>query len=417
MIAPTSKEDQLTGFSNKKLDYYATLLYYSLNNKSLRQHMLNSKLPNVGVTIFTVMSKLANDVGAINLSQGFPDFDVSEDLRKLVAKHMALGHNQYAPMQGIPSLRQRIADKTKELYGASYNPETEISVTSGATEAIFSAITCVVNSGDEVILFEPAYDAYAPDVLLAGGVPVYVKLKYPDYHVDWNEVKDAITAKTKLLILNSPHNPTGAILDHEDMLALMDIVADTDIFIVSDEVYEHIVFDGHRHESLARYPELAARSFVISSFGKTYHTTGWKLGYCLAPRQLTVEFQKVHQFVTFASHTPTQYAYAEFIKKKEKYLTLPDFYQEKRDKFLSLIKESRFRALPCKGTYFQMLSYEAITDEKDIDFAKRLTTEYKVAAIPPSVFYINGDDHKALRFCFAKKDETLIQAAEKLCRI
>lgn len=378
---------------------------------------ISSKLPKVGVTIFTVMSKLANDAGAINLSQGFPDFDVSAELRELVTKYMALGQNQYAPMQGIPSLRQRIAEKTKELYGASYDPDTEITVTSGATEALFSAVACVVNSGDEVILFEPAYDAYAPDVLLAGGVPVYVKLKYPDYHVDWNEVKDAITKKTRLLILNSPHNPTGAILSAEDMKALVDIVAGTDILIVSDEVYEHIIFDGQRHESMIRYPELAARSFVISSFGKTYHTTGWKLGYCLAPRDLSVEFQRVHQFVTFASHTPTQFAYAEFMEKKEKYLTLPDFYQEKRDKFLSLIKDSRFRPLPCRGTYFQMLSYADITDEKDIDFAKRLTTEYKVASIPPSVFYINGDDYKALRFCFAKKEETLIAAAERLCKI
>ena len=379
--------------------------------------MLHSKLPDVGVTIFTVMSKLANDAGAINLSQGFPDFDVSAELRALVTKYMALGYNQYAPMQGVPSLRQRIHQKTKDLYDASYDPDTEITVTSGATEAIFSAIACVVNSGDEVILFEPAYDAYAPDVLLAGGVPVYVRLKYPDYHIDWNEVKDAITPKTRLLILNSPQNPTGAILDTEDMKALMDIISGTDIIIVSDEVYEHIVFDGQRHESMARYPELAARSFVISSFGKTYHTTGWKLGYCLAPKDLSAEFQRVHQFVTFASHTPTQYAYAEFMEKKEKYLTLPDFYQKKRNLFLSLIKDSRFKPLPCLGTYFQMLSYADITDERDIDFAKRLTTEHKVASIPPSVFYVGGDDHKVLRFCFAKKEETLIAAAERLCKI
>ncbi len=378
---------------------------------------LSSKLPNVGVTIFTVMSKLAGDAGAINLSQGFPDFAVDPELPELVLKYMASGHNQYAPMQGVPALRQRIAEKTKELYGASYDPDTEITVTSGATEALFSAITCAVNPGDEVILFEPAYDAYVPDVLLAGGIPVYVTLKHPDYHIDWNEVKDAITKKTRLLILNSPHNPTGAILGREDMAALTDIIAGTDILIISDEVYEHIVFDGHRHESITRYPELARRSFVISSFGKTYHVTGWKLGYCLAPRQLSAEFQKVHQFVTFASNTPTQLAFAEFLEKKEKYLTLAGFYQEKRDRFLSLIKDSRFRPLPCLGTYFQMLSYEGISDENEIDFARRLTTEYKVAAIPPSVFYAGGDDHKALRFCFAKKDETLIAAAEKLCKI
>jgi len=379
--------------------------------------MMASKLPNVGVTIFTVMSQLANDAGAVNLSQGFPDFEVSAQLQELVAKYMALGYNQYAPMQGVPLLRQRIAEKTKEIYGASYDPDSEITVTSGATEAIFSAISCVVNRGDEVILFEPAYDAYAPDVELAGGTPVYVQLKYPDYHVDWNEVKDVISPKTKLMILNSPHNPTGAIFSQEDLEALTDIVAGTDILIVSDEVYEHIVFDGRRHESMTRYPELAERSFVISSFGKTYHTTGWKLGYCLAPAPLTAEFQKVHQFVTFASHTPTQYAYAEFLEKKEQYLHLSAFYQEKRDKFLSLIRDSRFNPLPCKGTYFQMLSYEAISKERDIDFARRLTVEHLVASIPPSVFYVNGDDHKVLRFCFAKKDETLISAAEKLCRI
>ncbi len=379
--------------------------------------MISSKLPNVGVTIFTVMSKLAHDAGAINLSQGFPDFNVAPQLRELVAKYMALGHNQYAPMQGVPALRQRIAQKTKELYGASYDPDTEITVTSGATESIFTAITCAVNPGDEVIIFEPAYDAYVPDILLSGGIPVYVTMKYPDYHIDWNEVKDAITPKTRLLVLNSPHNPTGAILGPDDMTALLEITKDTNILIISDEVYEHIVFDGNRHESVARYPELARRSFVISSFGKTYHTTGWKVGYCLAPQQLSVEFQKVHQFVTFASHTPTQLAYAEFLEQKDKYLTLPAFYQGKRDLFFSLIKDSRFRPLPCGGTFFQMLSYEAITDEKDIDFARRLTTEHKVAAIPPSVFYVKGDDHKVLRFCFAKTDETLIKAAEILCKI
>ena len=378
---------------------------------------INSKLPNVGVTIFAVMSKLAVDAGAVNLSQGFPDFDVEPELCDLVQKYMKLGYNQYAPMQGVPVLRRRIAEKTEELYGASYDPETEITVASGATEAIFSAISCVVNRGDEVVLFEPAYDAYAPDVLLSGGIPVYVALKYPDYHIDWNEVQDAITAKTKLMILNSPHNPTGTILGPADMAALADIVADTNILIISDEVYEHIVFDGNRHESITRYPDLARRSFVISSFGKTYSTTGWKLGYCLAPKQLSEEFQRVHQFVTYASNTPIQWAYAEFMEKKEKYLNVANFYQERRDLFLSLIADSRFKPLPCRGTYFQMLSYESISDENDIDFARRMTTEYGVAAIPPSVFYSRGDDHKTLRFCFAKKDETLIKAAEKLCKI
>ncbi|MGV8057208.1 MAG: methionine aminotransferase [Smithellaceae bacterium] len=378
---------------------------------------LSSKLPGVGVTIFSVMTRLANDAGAVNLSQGFPDFDVNPELRGLVLKYMAAGHNQYAPMQGVPALRQRIAEKAKELYGASYDLDTEITVTSGATEAIFSAITCAVRPGDEVVIFEPAYDAYVPAVLLSGGIPVYVKMKHPDYHIDWNEVRDAITGKTKLLIMNSPHNPTGAILGREDMAALAEIVGNTDIVILSDEVYEHIVFDGNRHESMAGYPELARRSFVVSSFGKTYHATGWKLGYCLAPVRLSAEFQKVHQFVTFASNTPIQMAYAEFMAKKEEYLSLSDFYQKRRDLFLSLIKNSRFTPLPCRGTYFQMLSYEGITDERDIDFAKRLTTRHKVATIPPSVFYVNGDDYKVLRVCFAKTDETLIKAAEVLCGI
>jgi len=379
--------------------------------------MLSSKLPDVGVTIFTIMSKLAHDVGAINLSQGFPDFDVDPELIDLVRKQMAAGNNQYAPMQGVPVLRQRIAEKTEALYGASYDPETEITITSGATEALFSAVSAVVNREDEVVLFEPAYDSYGPAVSLSGGVPVYVSLKYPDYHIDWNEVKDAVTEKTKLLILNSPHNPTGAVLGPEDMAALIDIVKDTDILILSDEVYEHIVFDGHRHESMTMYPELARRSFVVSSFGKTYHATGWKLGYCLAPGPLSVEFQKVHQFVTFASNTPVQLAYAEFMEKKEAYLGLSQFYQKKRDLFLSLIKDSRFTPLPCRGTYFQMLAYNAVTDEPDAVFARRMAAEYKVAAIPPSVFYANGDDHKVLRFCFAKKNETLKKAAEKLCGI
>lgn len=378
---------------------------------------VSSKLPNAGVTIFTVMSRLAQDTGAINLSQGFPDFDVDPELIDLVHGFMASGNNQYAPMQGVPVLRQRIAEKTKALYGASYDPETEITITSGATEALFSAVTAVVNRGEEVVLFEPAYDSYAPAVSLSGGIPVYVALKHPDYHIDWNEVEDAITERTRLLILNSPHNPTGAVLGREDMAALIDIVKSTNILILSDEVYEHIVFDGRRHESMTRYPELARRSFVVGSFGKTYHATGWKLGYCLAPVSLSVEFQRVHQFVTFASNTPVQLAYAAFMEKEEAYIGLSRFYQKKRDLFLSLIKASRFTPLPCRGTYFQMLAYDAITDEPDVDFARRMTTEYKVAAIPPSVFYAHGDDHKVLRFCFAKKDGTLMKAAEKLCGI
>ena len=378
---------------------------------------IQSKLPEVGITIFTTMSKLAEEASAINLSQGFPDFDVYPDLVDLVHLYMQSGNNQYAPMQGVPLLRQRISEKTKFFYGAEYDPDREITVTSGATEALFSAITTVVGSGDEVIIFEPAFDSYEPAVRLAGGKPVFITLKHPDYHIDWDEVKDALSEKTTLLIINSPHNPTGAVLSKEDISALTDVVTDTNILILSDEVYEHIIFDGLRHESLTRYPDLARRSFVVSSFGKTYHATGWKMGYCLAPKELSEEFQKVHQFVTFASNTPVQMAYADFMLQKEAYLKLPDFYQSQRDLFLSLIQNSRFTPLPCKGTYFQMLSYADVSREPDTEFARRLAVDHKVAAIPPSVFYSNRDDHKVLRFCFAKKDETLKAAADILCGI
>jgi methionine transaminase len=376
-----------------------------------------SKLPEVGVTIFTVMTRLANESRAINLSQGFPDFDVDEKLLGLVDKYMRLGHNQYAPMQGVMALRERISDKVRDLYGGSYSASEEITLTSGATEALFAAITAVVGRGDEVIVFEPAYDSYVPAIELSGGVPVYCVLRYPDYSVDWDMVKDSITPKTRLMILNSPHNPTGAVLSAADIRALTDIVSNTGIFILSDEVYEHIVFDGVRHESMARYPELAERSFVVSSFGKTYHTTGWKIGYCLAPAGLTVEFQKIHQYLTFTSNTPVQYAYADFMENRDTYLGLPAFYQEKRDLFVSLVSGSRFRCIPSRGTYFQMLDYSGITDEPDVDFARRITVEHGVAAIPPSVFYHDAVDNGVLRFCFAKKEETLRAAAERICAI
>jgi len=378
---------------------------------------IQSKLPDVGVTIFTVMTQLSIEYGAINLSQGFPDFDADPELLSLVEKQMRSGQNQYAPMQGVLPLREAIAEKTSELYGAEYRPDTEITVTSGATEAIYAAITAVVNPGDEVIIFEPAYDAYVPVVQVNGGIPVYLKLKFPDYRIDWAEVEQAISPRTRLMILNFPHNPTGAILSGEDVAELKRIIRDTGILILSDEVYEHIVFDGRRHESMARDPELAARSFVVSSFGKTYHTTGWKIGYCLAPVALSKEFQRIHQFLTFASNTPIQLAYAEFLKNRDPYLTLPDFYRDKRDRFLSLMTPSRFKPLPCGGTYFQMMDYSEITTEADRDFAKRLTTEHGVSAIPPSVFYHGGDDHKVLRFCFAKRDKTLEEAAQILCGI
>jgi len=378
---------------------------------------IESKLPDVGVTIFTIMSKLASDHQAINLSQGFPDFDVHPDLLALVDKYMRSGHNQYAPMQGVAALRQRIAEKVLALYNASYDPESEITVTSGGTEALFAAISAVVQQGDEVIVLEPAFDSYVPVIQLNGGIPVYVAYKFPDYRIDWDDVRNALSPKTRLIILNSPHNPTGAVFTETDISALKNILLDTDVLLLSDEVYEHIIFDGLRHESISRYPELMERSFVVSSFGKTYHTTGWKIGYCLAPAPLSKEFQRVHQFLTFASNTPIQYAYAEFMKNKDIYLDLSEFYQQKRDKFLSLIENSRFKAMPCHGTYFQMVDYSSISHESDVEFSKRLTIEHGVASIPPSVFYHHRVDHKVLRFCFAKKDETLEKAAERLCKI
>jgi methionine aminotransferase len=376
-----------------------------------------SKLPDLEVTIFSVMTQLAIEYDAINLSQGFPDFDTYPELITRVEKFMREGHNQYAPMQGVMPLREQIAEKTYGMYGAQYDPATEITVTSGATEAVFAAISAVVQKDDEVIIFEPAYDAYDPVVRLNGGIPIYVQLKFPDYNVDWDEVKNTVSSKTKLIILNYPHNPTGAVLSKEDISNLSNIVKNTNTFIVSDEAYEHIIFDGLQHQSMSRYPELAQRSFVICSFGKTYHTTGWKIGYCLAPEPLSIEFQKIHQYLTFASNTPIQLAYAEFMQKKDLYLDLPNFYQQKRDKFLSLTSESRFKALPCKGTYYQMLDYSQISNEPDLEFARRLTVESGVAAIPPSTLYHQKHDHKVLRFCFAKKSETLEKAAEKLCQV
>ena len=378
---------------------------------------LTSKLPNLSVTIFSEMTQLADTHGAINLSQGFPDYAVPAELTALVTKYMQQGYNQYAPMPGVQTLREQIAAKALDLYGAKYDPAREITVTSGATEALFAAITAVVREGDEVIVLEPAFDSYTPVISLCGGIPVYVQLKFPSYRIAWNEVRDAISEKTRAIILNSPHNPTGAVLTPQDISSLIQIVQDSNIVIISDEVYEHIIFDGWTHQSMARYPQLAERSFVISSFGKTYHATGWKIGYCLAPAALSKEIQKIHQYLTFASNTPVQHAFAEFMQKKEVYRQLAEFYQQKRDKFLDSLNKSRFKALPCIGTYFQMLDYSEITDEPDLEFAKRLTTDYGVAAIPPSVFYHRRNDYKVLRFCFAKKDESLQKAASKLCRV
>lgn len=380
-------------------------------------NLINSKLPNVGTTIFTVMSKLAADHQAINLSQGFPDFSCNPDLVDLVAKYMKAGNNQYAPMAGLLPLREMLSQKTEALYGAKYDPETEITITAGATQAIYTAITAVIREGDEVIVFEPAYDCYQPAIELNGGKTVYLQLKAPNYSIDWEEVKKVMNHRTKMIIVNTPHNPTGSIMTAADMTMLQKLTKDTDIVIISDEVYEHIIFDGHQHQSAARYPHLAERSFIISSFGKTYHTTGWKIGYCVAPQNLMNEFRKVHQFLVFSTNTPVQWALAEFLKQKEQYLDLGKFYQKKRDLFISLIKNSRFELTPAAGTYFQLLNFKNMSNEKDTDFAIRLTKEFKIASIPVSVFYHEGVDEHVLRFCFAKKEETLEAAAAIINKI
>ena len=376
-----------------------------------------SKLPDVGTTIFTVMSRLAQEHNAINLSQGFPDFDCAKELRDLVTKYINAGLNQYPPMAGVMRLRERISEKAASLYGAKYDPEHEITVTPGATYGIFNAVATMVRPGDEVILFEPAYDSYAPAVQVAGGVPVYVQLRYPDYSIDWNEVQRAITPKTRMILINTPNNPTASVLSGEDLRMLESLLRNTDITVVSDEVYEHIVFDGHKHQSVASFPGLAERSFVVSSFGKTYHVTGWKMGYVLAPKELMNEFRKVHQFNVFVTNGPLQYALAEFMENPDAYLSLAAFYQKKRDFFLQGVKGSRFKPLPSRGTFFQNLAYDAISDEKDTDLAVRLTKEKGIASIPVSVFYRQPPRHRVLRFCFAKSEETLARGAEILSKI
>ena len=378
---------------------------------------LASKLPTVGTTIFTVMSRLAAERGAINLSQGFPDFDCDPALVDAVARHMREGRNQYAPMQGVMALREAIAGWYESRHGRRYDPETEITITSGGTEAIFDAVAATLHQDDEAIVLEPCYDSYVPAIELSGGVPVVVPLTYPDYAVDWDAVRAAITPRTRLLILNSPHNPAGAVLGPEDIRALIAVVSHTPIAIVSDEVYEHIIFDGRQHESMARHSELAERSFVIGSFGKTYHVTGWKVGYAVAPAPLMAEFRKVHQFVTFATHTPVQHALADFLSSGRGLAELAPFYQAKRDLFLRLMEGSRFRPLPCRGSYFQLMDYSAITDEADAAFAVRLTEEHGVASIPTSPFLQRAAPPRVLRFCFAKKDETLARAAERLLQV
>ncbi|GAB3994446.1 pyridoxal phosphate-dependent aminotransferase [Spirosoma daeguense] len=376
-----------------------------------------SKLPNVGTTIFTVMSKLAADVGAINLSQGFPGFDCSPELVSLVEHYLRRGFNQYAPMTGVQPLREAIAQKTYDLYNVAYNPDTEITVTSGATEAIFAAITAVVRPGDEVIVFEPAYDSYVPAIELNGGKPIYVTLTPPDYTIDWQIVREKITDKTRLILVNTPHNPTGRVWTTQDLAQLAAIVRERDIWIVSDEVYEHILFDQYTHHSLMTHPVLQERTFVVGSFGKTFHITGWKIGYCLAPAELTKEFRKVHQYLTFSTVTPIQYALADYLSQPSHYRELSAFYQRKRDLFLDGLRNSRFTFKPAAGSFFQTVSYEAITDEPDYDLAIRLTNEIKVASIPISVFYAQKNDYNVLRFCFAKDDAILEEAAHRLSQL
>ena len=376
----------------------------------------DSKLPAVGTTIFTVMSRLAAECGAINLSQGFPDFDPDPALVDAVARHMRDGQNQYAPMQGVAVLRQAVARKFAEFYGASYDPETEITVTSGGTEALFDAVAAVVRPGDEVVVIEPCYDSYVPAIELNGGIPVVARMRLDDFSIDWDDVRKAIGTRTRLLIINSPHNPSGATLTEDDIGQLRSIVDGTRVLILSDEVYEHIIFDGVRHESMARYPDLARRSFIVGSFGKTFHTTGWKVGYCAAPAPLSNEFRKVHQFVTFATHTPTQHALAEFVQPNM-LAALGPFYQAKRDRFLELTAGSRFRPLACRGSYFQLMDYSQISDETDVEFATRLTREHGVASIPLTPFLYRQKAPRIVRFCFAKKMETLERAAERLVRL
>jgi methionine transaminase len=379
---------------------------------------IRTKLPKVGTTIFSVMSQLAMQHKAVNLGQGFPDFDGPQSLRDALAAAMNSAKNQYAPMTGVPKLREQIALKTERLYGRKVSADNEITVTSGATEALFAAIAAVVHAGEEVIVLDPCYDSYEPAIELAGARTVHIPLRLPDFSVDWQRVKDAITAKTRMILINSPHNPSGAVLDTSDLDALAEIARGTEIFILSDEVYEHIIFDGLAHQSVLRHAELAARSFVVSSFGKTYHCTGWKVGYCIAPAQLSAEFRKVHQYLTFCTFSPAQWAFADALERDPKhYLDLPAFYQARRDSFRALLAPSKFKLLPVKGAYFQLVDYSTIATKDDLSFCEWLVLEAGVAAIPVSAFYETPPEARLIRLCFAKSDDTLATAAERLCRL
>lgn len=375
---------------------------------------LRPKLPDVGVTIFTTMSRLAIEHGAINLSQGFPDYNTAPELVDLVARAMRDGHNQYAPMAGVPALREALSDKIATLYGRRYDPESEITITGGATEALYSTLTAFVHPGDEVILFQPAYDLYAPVVRMNGGVPVFVTMHPPDYAIDWDTVRRAVSPRTRAIVVNSPHNPTGMMLGLDDVRALAEVLDHTDAIVIADEAYEHIVFDGARHESLSRHPALADRAVVIGSFGKTFNATGWKIGWAVAPRDLSGEVRAIHQWVTFAINGAIQVAYAEAIRRDPRCADVSSFFQRKRDRFRTLMAGSRFELLPCRGTFFQMASYAAISSERDTEFTMRLLTEHGVATIPPSAFLEGVESGPLVRFCFAKRDETLDAAAARL---
>lgn len=378
---------------------------------------IHSKLPDVGTTIFTVMSSLAAELKAINLGQGFPDFQMNEELIALVNQAMEDGFNQYVPMQGYMPLRETIAEKIQSLYDTVIDPSSQITITPGGTYAIYTALTTVLQPGDEVIIFEPAYDSYIPNVVINGAIPILINLKFPEYKIDWEEVRKKITPKTRMIMLNSPHNPTGTILRMDDIEQLRSIVANTNILILSDEVYEHLIFDNQPHQSIIRFPDLLKRSFVCFSFGKIYHCTGWKLGYCVTTPSLTNEFRKVHQFNCFSCHSPSQVALSKFLKNKNSYLELGKFMQEKRDYFQQLMSGTKLNPLPSFGSYFQVYRYDQISDEQDTDFAIRVTKEYGVATIPVSVFYKSGKDDKVVRFCFAKKKETLEGAVERLMKM
>jgi methionine transaminase len=377
---------------------------------------IDSRFPQMTTTIFTVMSKMAAECGSVNLSQGFPDFQAEPALFDAMHRHMLAGRNQYAPMTGLPELRQSIVDKVAELYGTPFDVESEVTVTAGATQAIFTAIAAFVRPGDEVIVFEPVYDSYVPAIETVGGKAVFAQLKFPDYAPDWDLVKKLITPQTRMIIINSPHNPTGSLLTAADLDRLAELLRGTDIVLLSDEVYEHILFAGEAHASACGHAELAARSIVVSSFGKTYLITGWKIGYVVGPAALMAEFRKVHQFNVFTVHAPSQLALAEYMQDASRHLGLAAFYEEKRDFFRALMAPTPFRLLPCRGTYFQLASYAGMSDLGDRAFAEWLTREVGVAVIPVSVFYADGHDDRVVRFCFAKREETLRAAAEWLCK-